>query len=406
MTETAIIVCPREGLSEAGLVAAVEVGGLSLLGRALLTARHAGCVRCIVVADAEQQSRLQAGVLREGRGGEAPEWREALTGAEVAGDRCVVLLPSAILTAGALRVWLAGMDAAAAVVAPDRSGRGPVVVPAAEAGACAAAARDGSEGLAAYLARAETAGRLRCLPWAGPAPQPLRTAADVPAAERGMLRALRTAEDGPIVDRYVNRALSAPLTRLLVRTPITPNQLTLASLLVGLLAAWVLAQDGGWSALVGLALFQASVVLDHSDGEVARLRFQFSRLGKWLDNWSDHAVDLAVIASLAWRVSPGLDAGQGLWLGLAAAFGVTGSFLVVFGWTVRGSGTTGGESSRGPADRLIALANRDSFCLTLWGALLIGRPLWFLWALAVGANAFWFIWLMVCGMPRRAGTRG
>jgi phosphatidylglycerophosphate synthase len=148
------------------------------------------------------------------------------------------------------------------------------------------------------------------------------------------------------------------------------------------------------------------VVLDHSDGEVARLRFQFSRFGKWLDNWSDHVVDLAVIAGLTWRASPGLDAGQRLWLGLAAAFGATVSFLLVFDWTVRGGGATAGASSQGPADRLIAMANRDGFCLTLWGTLLIGRPDWFLWALALGANAFWFLWLMVCGMPRPRRVSG
>src|SRR5512146_1544586 len=97
--------------------------------------------------------------------------------------------------------------------------------------------------------------------------------------------------------------LSEPITRLAVRWPITPNHVTIISLLAGLLGAWLLAREGAAATLCGLLLFQLSVVLDHVDGEIARLTFQFSRLGKWLDNFSDHAVDLAVIACVAWRVA-------------------------------------------------------------------------------------------------------
>jgi len=240
------------------------------------------------------------------------------------------------------------------------------------------------------------------VPWEGTMPEAVRSSADVPGVERRMLRALRTPEDGPIVDRFVNRTISERISLRLVRWPVTPNQITLASLLTGLLGAWVLRHDGAATSLLGLALFQCSVVLDHVDGEIARLRFQFSRLGKWLDNFSDHVVDLAVIAAIAWRVAVGGSGASVLALLGGAVLGVTGSFLAVFFWSLRGGKSTSGASSQRAAETMISMANRDGFCLALWATILLGRPVWFLWTLAIGSNIFWTAWLAVCGLPRRA----
>jgi phosphatidylglycerophosphate synthase len=402
MVDTAVVVCPAGGLPEANLLETVRVAGLSLLTRVLLTARHAGIARFIVVASGDQQTSLRAALGREGRFHEPVEWQEPATDPRLPSGRCLVLLPSVVLTANALRMWLGQAPQADGIISSQGAGGGPVLVPADALGACVEAAGKGIEGLAAFLRRTANEGRLTWHPWDGLPPLSVRSAADAPAVERAMLKALRTPEDGPIVDRYVNRTVSGPLTRLLVRSPITPNQLTLVSLLTGLLAAWVLGHEGWWLSLLGLALFQSSVILDHSDGEVARLTFQFSPLGKWLDNWSDHVVDLTIIACLARRVSASMGLARVVGLGLAAAAGVTGSFLVVFFWTLRGGTEGAGASSRRAADTLISMANRDGFCLALWATVLIGRPAWFLWTLALGSNLYWLAWLVLCGLPSRA----
>jgi phosphatidylglycerophosphate synthase len=154
---------------------------------------------------------------------------------------------------------------------------------------------------------------------------------------------------------------------------------------------------------LGLGLFQFSVILDHVDGEVARLKFLTSRLGKWLDNISDHTVDLTVIAFLTRRVAGSSSSAHFFVLGLAAALGVTLAFWVVFRWSVSGQRlevrTT--TSARLWARALALLANRDGFCLPLWMTVLLGHPMWFLWALALGANAYWIAWLQIYGMPPR-----
>jgi phosphatidylglycerophosphate synthase len=146
------------------------------------------------------------------------------------------------------------------------------------------------------------------------------------------------------------------------------------------------------------------VILDHVDGEVARLKFLSSPLGKWLDNVSDHAVDLAVIGFLTWRVAERGAGTHFLALGGAAALGITIAFFVVFWWSVSGQHLVARTTvqARLVARTLAVLANRDGFCLALWFTILLDRPTWFLWALALGANAYWAAWLFIHGLPPRS----
>lgn len=386
MLDAAIIVCPEEGLPEAALLP-LRVAGLPLVARALLTADHAGASEFWVVASPAQRAALQPAVEALPRLRGRVAWR----GPEDADlpALALVLSPLVVMEAGALQAWVAGAGPARTIIAPEESEAGPLIARAPALLAAVRALRRGLNASAAFLREAWDEGHVSFWPWGGPAPAWVRSAGAVPAVERALLRALRTPEDGPIVDTHVNRRASARITRWLVRLPVTPNQVTVASLLTGLAAAWLLGQESWAGSLGGLALFQLSVILDHSDGEIARLKFQFSRLGKWLDNWSDHLVDLAVVGFLAWRV---VAAGSGrgtILVALLAAVGLTGSFVAVFFWSLGAA-----RRSRAVPDPLVAMANRDGFCLTLWATVLIGRPEWLLWLLAVGANLYWIAWLL------------
>ena len=401
MIDTAIMVCPREGHAEEALLG-LDVGGLRLLVRSLLTARQAGIDRLVVVASPAQRQALQPQIAAEPRLDGCVAWADAAGDIELIPARSVLMIPSTVLRAEALRAWRTRAEGVDGAVAPAGFDAGPWAVPPALLAPCVDGAREGRAGLERFGRQLRAQGRLTVVPWEGSGLDVVRSAADVPAVERRMLRAQRSAEDGPIVDRYVNRTLSEPITRLVVRWPVTPNQVTVVSLLTGLLGAWLLACDGAAAALCGLLLFQLSVVLDHVDGEIARLKFQFSRLGKWLDNFSDHAVDLAVIGCVAWRVAVAGAAGSVAALGAAAAVGVTGSFLVVFWWSLRGRRDALSEKARRGAATLTSMANRDGFCLALWATLLAGRPAWFLWTLAIGSNVYWLAWLAICGVPALA----
>ncbi|MBA3453698.1 MAG: CDP-alcohol phosphatidyltransferase family protein [Deltaproteobacteria bacterium] len=132
-------------------------------------------------------------------------------------------------------------------------------------------------------------------------------------AARALLQSCRRSYDG-LGDKYVIRSVSLPLSALWCRLGITPNQITIVNILVGI-AACVLVPLGSYTgfAIAGGLMF-VQVVLDSCDGEVARLRFLSSKFGMWLDNVSDDVIDNVFLAMLALGVG-----GVWTWIGIAAA---------------------------------------------------------------------------------------
>jgi phosphatidylglycerophosphate synthase len=103
-----------------------------------------------------------------------------------------------------------------------------------------------------------------------------------------------------LTDMWLNHHFSLPITRVLAKTPITPNMISIFTIFVGLAACWAIALHGRPGAIAGGILLQLNSILDSCDGELARLRFQFSKLGQWLDNISDDITDTGFIAAAAW----------------------------------------------------------------------------------------------------------
>ena len=101
-----------------------------------------------------------------------------------------------------------------------------------------------------------------------------------------------------LVEVLFNRRLSTLLTRLLVRTSLTPNQVTVLSFLVILPGVYLLS-TGERIALIGAGiLIQLSFTLDCCDGELARLRGLNSPFGAWLDGLFDRIAELALCLAL------------------------------------------------------------------------------------------------------------
>lgn len=136
-------------------------------------------------------------------------------------------------------------------------------------------------------------------------------------AEWALIRRMNKSYEGP-VDALINWRFSMRITRVLARRSLalTPNHVTIAAICVGLLASVFASRGQWWSFAVAGVLLELNSILDSCDGELARLRYQYSRLGQWLDNLSDDIVDNLFLIAV----------GQGLggiwqWLGLAAAGG-------------------------------------------------------------------------------------
>jgi len=125
------------------------------------------------------------------------------------------------------------------------------------------------------------------------------------------------------VSRHLNRRISRPTARLLAHTPVTPNQVSFASLGVALAAFISFAYD--YPIAAGL-LAQASSVVDGIDGDLARAKGMTSAFGGFMDSILDRYADALIILGLAiWAA--GDDARTYIWIigfwALAGTFTVT-----------------------------------------------------------------------------------
>jgi phosphatidylglycerophosphate synthase len=143
------------------------------------------------------------------------------------------------------------------------------------------------------------------------------------AAEDAVFAALFRPDLG-YVARWVNKPLSVRFTRsLLVHLPVTPNQITLAAAALGALGC-VLISTGLYGAMVaGFALEQLQSMLDGCDGELARVRFQQSKRGAWLDTFVDDVLNVLLTAAIGIGLC---RAGAGAW---AAVTGLVSAAMLI-----------------------------------------------------------------------------
>ena len=126
--------------------------------------------------------------------------------------------------------------------------------------------------------------------------------------------------------------------------------------------------------MLGLVAYAIAVILDHADGEVARLTLTESAIGEWLDIAADTVIHAGVV--LAMGVTSGTTS-----LGALAAAGVIAGAAVSKVWPVAGTALAG-------------LGNRDGFYAMLLGfiVLLTYAPAvlpWLMVIVALGTHVYW-----------------
>lgn len=103
------------------------------------------------------------------------------------------------------------------------------------------------------------------------------------------------------------RRVSIHFTRLLIPTPVTPDLLTWAMLVLGIGAAAVVTVPALWSALAMFVLLQLQLLFDCSDGELARWRRTAGGArGVYIDNLGHWVTDAFLLAGVAVRADGGL----------------------------------------------------------------------------------------------------
>lgn len=208
-------------------------------------------------------------------------------------------------------------------------------------------------------------------------------------AEWALIRRMNKSFEGP-VDALINWRFSMRITRVLARRSlaVTPNHVTITAILIGLAASAVASRAGyAMFALAGVML-EVNSILDSCDGELARLRYQYSKLGQWLDNLSDDVVDNLFLVA----VGAGLGGVWG-WLGLAAAGGRilvsvttyldvyrrtgTGDVFAFRWWFETGKATADDVyDPTSPVTWLRSFGRRDTYVFVWMVVLLAGFPPW------------------------------
>jgi phosphatidylglycerophosphate synthase len=213
---------------------------------------------------------------------------------------------------------------------------------------------------------------------------PTATAADRDAAERLLLGTLFKPTDG-MISRALNRRVSLSVSRLLLETSITPNQMTLIAALCGGAGIAAVLHWGAAGLIPGALLVQAQSILDGCDGEISRLTYQRSRLGEWLDQVFDDLVNLGFFTAAGWALWRQGSAFAG-WLTLVGASahllyqvalyaalltraGGSGSTAALLWWGQTPPGTPAAPRAAGPLQRLkafVELAGRRDFFTFLY----------------------------------------
>jgi phosphatidylglycerophosphate synthase len=187
------------------------------------------------------------------------------------------------------------------------------------------------------------------------------------------------------VARYLNKPVSFAITRaLFCRLPVTPNQVTLGAAAVGLFGCALIATGQRWLVVAGFLLAHLQSVLDGCDGELARVRFQQTDIGEWLDTIVDDALNVFLIASIgiglgraSGHTLPTVIASIGCAMLLtynAVAYrelvrqGEGGEVLKVRWWYLGGRDLKQFVSQRGPM-RLLTIFTRRDFFVLAWTVL-------------------------------------
>ena len=392
-----------------------ELAGLSLLKRAILTAQRSGAKTCYIVTAQQGQelTTLQQALDNDSRLTSALVW---VTPAgpdtrllETADGQCLAFEVQTLFAADLAR-RLAETAAPAEIRAISSPGEDSspgrdsvlVVFPARQLSPVLTILKQTVGRLSAEsLERVGEGAVVTSAPVSDSFVYQVSSARDVPKAEKALLLSLPNPKDG-IVDAYLNRKLSRPLTRLILRTPLTPNQVTVMSCVIGLIGAVCFWGGGSLWPIAGGLLLQFSAVVDCMDGEIARVKFLESPLGAWLDITLDTVVHIAIFLGVGMAVWNQGGTMYAPLLGGALAAGAFISFPLV---TMAEKTEAQGKEQGGWENRLIqkmveGLASRDYSIIVLLCAV-VQQLSWFLWSAAVGVQVFWLSLAMLLYKAKR-----
>jgi uncharacterized protein (TIRG00374 family) len=283
-----------------------RVGALPVLLRAILGAQKAGARRIAVLADREAISSITHDLQSTGRLPASIEWFElhaetsltSVLGQIIGtGDSTMVLISGETTYHSSLHrraaEWSGNGGALALRTGTRRVGIYALSRVVAQGLANGQASIHSLEELDAYLTSTHSVETdlVEGAKW-----QRVSTSQERLTAEQKLDSWLVKPTDG--IFARMNRRVSIPISRQLIKFPITPNMVSLFTLGVSFMAGVYFALGGYWNVLLGAVLSVFASILDGSDGEVARLKLQESDFGCWLETVCDQLYYLMIFAGM------------------------------------------------------------------------------------------------------------
>jgi len=129
----------------------------------------------------------------------------------------------------------------------------------------------------------------------------------------GLAAQFRQTLKNPAAEELLDLGLYRPLAFLLVKIlalfPVTPNQISVMSMLCGIASGIILAGGTSVHWIVGGLMFALANVLDCCDGMIARLKHNGTRTGRIVDGLVDYVTNAAAYIGFAIGASKAVAAG-------------------------------------------------------------------------------------------------
>ncbi|MBA7676113.1 hypothetical protein ES703_84354 [subsurface metagenome] len=131
----------------------------------------------------------------------------------------------------------------------------------------------------------------------------------------------------PFYAKIFSRRISIYITKALLYTPISANQVTILGFLLGIAAGTLFIWGNYWYSITGAVLLQLCFILDGVDGEVARYRGTSSLRGQYLDGANHTIANPYIFVGLSFGVYANFHNIEALIFGFSASL----SLAVIWG---------------------------------------------------------------------------
>jgi phosphatidylglycerophosphate synthase len=129
------------------------------------------------------------------------------------------------------------------------------------------------------------------------------------------------------LSNHFARAISIHITRILLHTPVTANQVTVGMILLGVAAGTLFTFGNYWLSIIGIILLLAAYILDRVDGEIARYRKATSIQGNFLDDLYHDIVKPYIFIGISFGIYANFHTITAFILGFSASVSV---LLILF----------------------------------------------------------------------------